>query len=113
MLSLIAFVLMPLSMAGSGASAMGHAMPGMTQTSMAQAATMMGEGDCHGRSSPDEDRSDDMRLSCAVACSLVAPALPQIGLNAPLVPEAPVARLVQRLTGIAPELEAPPPKSVA
>ena len=109
--SVAAFTLMPLSMAEGGAQAMGHAMSPMSHASSnhEKARSVM---DCHGQSAPDERHGDDMRLSCAIACSLMVPSLPHAAVSMPIRAATPVAALTPSLAGIAPELEAPPPKSL-
>ena len=110
--SVVAFTLMPLSMAEGGAQAMGHAMSPMSHASSNQVREQA-TTDCHGQSAPDERHGDDMRLSCAVACSLMVPSLPHAAASIPTRAATPVAALTPSLAGIAPELEAPPPKSLA
>ena len=111
-LSLIAFALMPLSMASFVAQAMGHHVP-TAMASMDHGVVAQSDGDCHSQPSKGRDQDDNMRLSCAVACSLVAPSLPHVFTAPSLLVATPVAANTPRLAGIAPELEAPPPKAFA
>jgi hypothetical protein len=101
-LTLLALLLMPLAMAGQS-----HAVAAMPH----HGAAMSAEQDCDRGGSPEGDeRRQDGRAQCMMACA----ALP--AWDAPPRAEAPAPRaviyapLVVRIAGLAPEAETPPPR---
>jgi len=82
---------------------------------MAMAETRLTEtdGGCAGHHAPADDRTSDMKMSCAIACAAI-PGTPAT-VKAQVVPAkgATLIGAAHMLTGIWPEGETPPPRSAS
>ena len=78
----------------------------MARTSMAET-----EGSCAGMDHPSrDDQSSDVPMSCFSACAAIPGAPAELGEQAAALAAARIVLPAQRLTGIWPEGETPPPR---